>query len=70
LGFKLIDKDYVCPIAEQNIFYELKNLQSDKWCYLVKTTLEKDNQETYEEHFDNKFSFVRRVRALVIPALG
>jgi hypothetical protein len=69
-GFKLTDKDYVCPIAEKNIFYELKNLQSDKWCYPVKTIFEKDNQETYEEHFENEFSFVRRVRAIGIPALG
>jgi hypothetical protein len=51
-------------------FYELKNLQSDKWCYPVKTIFEKDNQETYEEHFDSKFSFVRRVYTLGIPALG
>jgi hypothetical protein len=29
-GFKLTDKDSVCPFAEQNIFYEFKNLQSDK----------------------------------------
>jgi hypothetical protein len=57
-GFKLTDKDFVCQIAEQNMFYELKNLQSDKWCYPVKTIFEKDNQETYEEKFDNKFSFV------------
>jgi hypothetical protein len=69
-GFKLTNKDYVCPIAEQNMFYELKNLQSDKWCYPVKTIFEKDNQETYEEHFDNEFYFVRRVHALGIPTLG
>jgi hypothetical protein len=69
-SFKLTNKDYVCPIAEQNIFYELKNLQSDKWCYPVKTIFEKDNQETDEEHFDNEFYFFRRVRAIGIPALS
>jgi hypothetical protein len=69
-GFKLTDNDSVCPIAEQHIFYELKNLHSYKWCYPVKTIFEKYNQETYEEHFDNEFYFVRRVLALGIPALG
>jgi hypothetical protein len=50
-------------------FYEIKNLQSDKWCYPAKTIFEKDNQETYEKHFDNEFNFVRRVRPLGILAL-
>jgi hypothetical protein len=36
----------------------------------AETNFEKDNQETYEENFDNEFSFVRHVRALGIPALG
>jgi hypothetical protein len=57
LGFNLTEKDSVCPIAEQNMFYELKNLQSDKWCYPVKTIFEKHNQEMYEEHFDSEFFF-------------
>jgi hypothetical protein len=69
-GFKLTNRDSVCPIAKQNMFYELKNLQSDKWCYPVKTIFEKENKETYEEHFDNESSFFRHVRDLGIPALG
>jgi hypothetical protein len=57
---------HVCPIPERHIFYELKNIQNDKWCYPIKTIFEKDNQEKYEKHFDNEFSFVR----LGIPYLG
>jgi hypothetical protein len=54
-GFKLTNKDFVGIIAEKNIFYELKHPHIDKWCYPVKTIFEKDDQETYEEHFDNEF---------------
>jgi hypothetical protein len=68
-GFKLTNNYSVFPIVEQHAFNEMKNLQSDKWCFPLKTIFEKDNQETYEDFFGNEFSFVRCVRAIGIPSL-
>jgi hypothetical protein len=56
----------MCVQSPSKFVFEVKYLQSNKWCYPVKTILEKDNQETYEEHFDNKFSFVSLVHALLL----
>jgi hypothetical protein len=66
-GFKLTDKASLCPIENKDIYYQLRTLQSDTWCFLVKTIFEKDNQETYEIFFNTEFAFVRRIRAVGIP---
>jgi hypothetical protein len=50
IGFKIVDKDDVCPISGKNIFHQLGNMQADKWCFPILMILAKDDKATYDKY--------------------
>jgi hypothetical protein len=49
IGFKIVDKDAVCPISGKTIFHELGNMQADTWCFPILMILPKDDKATYDK---------------------
>jgi hypothetical protein len=55
IGFKIVDKDAVCPISGKNIFHQLGNMQADKWCFPILMILAKDDKATYNKYLREFF---------------
>jgi hypothetical protein len=54
-GFKIVDKDDVCPISGKNIFHQLGNMQADKWYFAIFMILAKNDKATYDKYLRKKF---------------
>jgi hypothetical protein len=54
VGFKIVDKDAVCPISGKHIFREIGNIQAGKLCFPILILIANDNKATsnnYATHF-------------------
>jgi hypothetical protein len=55
IGFRIVDKDAVCPISGKNIFHQLENMQADKWCFPILMILAKNDKATHEKYLRENF---------------
>jgi hypothetical protein len=61
IGFKIVDKDDVCPISGKNIFHQLGNTQSDKCCFPILMILAKDDKATYDTYLREILNSVKKL---------
>jgi hypothetical protein len=73
IGFKVCDKDSICPIMKLLIFNEDKersNLQLGKFCFPDEMLLTKDNKETYNKYLHDIFNDVELLSDEGMPELS
>jgi hypothetical protein len=61
IGFKIVDKDDVCPISEKYIFHQLGNMQADKLCFPILMILVKDDKSIYNKYLREIFKFCEEI---------
>jgi hypothetical protein len=62
IWFKIVDKDAIDPISENNNFRELDSMQSCNWCFPLTMLIAKDDKDSYDKYLRDIFKFCDRLR--------